>query len=137
MMVLDASVVVCWFSPQPGADHASVWLERMVEDPDLFVAPDLLHFEVYGALARLQPARDSGWSRRAFARFVRLGIRTLPTPQALFDRALDLSRTLKIAGYDAIYVAHAEALGTEWLTADGRLLRRLAGDPRIRSVART
>lgn len=134
MLVLDATVVVRWFVERSGSDHAGLWLDRLVDEPDLLVGPDLLTFEVHGALARLQDRRDPDFSRRAFARFARLGIRALPTSAELFERALLLSRTLRIGGYDAIYLAHAESLGVEWLTADERALRRLGRDPRVRAL---
>jgi predicted nucleic acid-binding protein len=58
------------------------------------------------------------------------------TDAKLFDRALALSAELRIAGYDAVYVAHAEALGVPWLTADRRVLRRLAKDARVQALTR-
>jgi predicted nucleic acid-binding protein len=134
MVVVDASVVVRWFVEQEGHREAAVWLERFVDDPGLLVAPDLLRFEVFGALARLNPRGDATWSRRSFERFDRLGLRTLSTDRVLFDRALALSFELKLGGYDAVYVAHAEALGCRWLTADRRVLRRLGEDRRIRAL---
>jgi predicted nucleic acid-binding protein len=124
-----------WFVDQSGSEAAINWLRRFVDDPELFVAPDLLRFEVYGGLARLQPRRDPLWAARAFSRFDRLGIRTLPTSIELFDRALDISRELAVAGYDALYLAHAESLNIAWLTADQRVLRRLQGDKRVQALA--
>jgi predicted nucleic acid-binding protein len=130
--VVDASVVLRWFVAQePGAAEALEWLHRFTEDADLLVGPDLLRFEVLGALARLQPPRNPDWSARAFDRFERLGLRLLPTDHEIALRALRLSQELRIAGYDAVYLAHAESLGTSWLTVDQRLVRRLAGDPRL------
>src|SRR5689334_667876 len=136
MVVVDASVVLRWFVQQEGHEQAVGWLRSFVSEPDLLVAPDLLRFEVHGALARLTPKRDPGWARRNFERFDRFGVRTLSTDAKLFDRALALSAELRIAGYDAIYVAHAEALGVPWLTADGRVLRRMAKDPRVQALLR-
>jgi predicted nucleic acid-binding protein len=132
--VVDASVVLRWFVTQPGAHEAVVWLRRLAKDPDLLVGPDLLRFEVHGGLARLQPPRDSGWAARCFERFDRIGLRVIPTDLPLFRRALDISRDLKIAGYDAVYLAHAESLGVPWLTADQKVLRRMKGDRRVQSL---
>jgi len=134
MVVVDASVVLRWFVQQKGFEAAEDWLQRFIADPDLLVAPDLLRFEVHGAMARFNPRRDPGWSRRSFQRFERLGLRMLSSDRALFDRALELAAELRIAGYDALYVAHAEALGVPWLTADQRILRRLAKDPRVKAL---
>jgi predicted nucleic acid-binding protein len=133
-LVLDASVALRWFVDQSDSEAAAKWLWRFVDDPELFVAPDLLRFEVYGGLARLQPRRDPLWAARAFNRFDRLGIRTLPTSIELFERGLNISRELAVAGYDALYLAHAESLSIPWLTADQRVLRRLQGDKRVQAI---
>ena len=130
--VVDASVVLRWFAPQePGNAEARQWFARFIADADLFVAPDVLRFEVLGGLARLQVTYEEGWAERSFSRFERLGLRLLTTDMEIAERALQLSRELKVGGYDAVYLAHAESLGMSWLTADRRVVRRLAGDPRI------
>lgn len=133
---MDASVVLRWFVAQePGAEAAVRWLERLREDAELLVGPDLLRFEVLGGLARLQRDRESGWAEQAFTRFERLGMRLLPTGSDLARRTLELSRSLGIAGYDAVYLAHAESLGKSWLTVDERALRQLRGDARVTALA--
>jgi predicted nucleic acid-binding protein len=133
-VVVDASVVLRWFVEQEGHERATDWLRRFVTDPEILVAPDLLRFEVHGALARLMPRRDFDWAQRSFDRFNRLGIRMLSTDARVFARALEISAEEHIAGYDAVYVAHAEALKVVWLTADRRVLRRLGKDPRIQAL---
>jgi len=55
-----------------------------------------------------------------------------PTSKSLFERALGLSRELGIAGYDAIYLAHAEDTNRNWLTADEKAARQLASHPRVK-----
>jgi predicted nucleic acid-binding protein len=130
-VLLDASVALRWFVDQPGHARAAQWLTRFAADPELLVAPDLLRFEVFGALCRLAAKKDEDWAWRCFARFERLGVRTLPTTMPLFGRASELSQELRIGGYDAIYLAHAEALGVPWLTADAKALRRLKKDARV------
>jgi predicted nucleic acid-binding protein len=134
MVVVDASVCLRWFVEQKGHEEATERLRRFIADPDELVGPDLLRFELFGGLCRLQPRRDPTWAARSFDRFVRLGVRSLPTTRDLFERAAELSRTLKIAGYDAIYLAHAEDLSIPWLTADEKALRRLRRDPRVQSL---
>jgi len=133
-MVLDASVALRWFVNQPGSEIALEWLHRYRADPNIFVAPDILRFEVFGGLARLQPPRHQGWAARTFALFDRLGVRSLPSSMTLFERALVLSGEIRMGGYDALYLAHAESLGVAWLTADAKVLRRLDGDPRVRAL---
>ena len=133
-VLLDASVALRWFVDQPGREAAASWLVRFVHEPELLIAPDLLRFEVYGALARLQQRQEPGWAERCFRRLDALGIRTLPTTRALFDRGHALARSLRVGGYDALYLAHAEALGIRWLTADERAVRQLGEDPRVQRL---
>ncbi len=133
-VLVDASVVLRWFVDQPGSAAASTWLDRFERDPALLVAPDLLRFEVHGGLARLQRAREPQWAEQCFDAFDRLGIPTVPTTRDVFDRALALARQVPMGGYDAIYLAQAEALRVPWLTADGRVLRRLKDDRRVRAL---
>lgn len=129
--VLDASVAVRWFTDQPGHEAAAEWLRGFTRGDHDFVGPELLWLEVLGGLARLQRGREAGWAERSYRRFDRLGVRSARTTLDLCTRALDLSRTLALGGYDAVYLAHAERLGVPWLTADERALRRLEGDSRV------
>lgn len=131
MVVLDASVAVRWFVSQPGHEAAVAWLRRSIDNPSLLIVPDLFHFEVYGALCRLQRSEGAGWVERCLSRLARLGLRTVPSTKVDVMRGAALSRDLMLGGYDALYLAHAERLGVRWLTADVRALRRLAGDPRV------
>jgi predicted nucleic acid-binding protein len=134
-LIVDTSVVVRWFVHQePGGQEAADWLRRLAAEPDLLVAPDVLRLEVYGALARLQVGEGTDWAGARLDRFVRLGLRILPTTSDLMRRGFALCRELSVAGYDALYLAHAESLGTAWLTADARVLRRLPHDRRVRAL---
>ena len=130
-VVVDASVALRWFVDQPGHEDAAAWLRRLRSEPDILIAPDVLRMETFGGLCRLQPRRDPTWAGRCFARFDRLGIRTVPTTMPLFQRGAALARELGVGGYDAIYLAHAESMKMRWLTADQKALRRLRGDPRV------
>jgi predicted nucleic acid-binding protein len=136
-VVLDASVVVGWFTAQPHSRAAEPWLHALVRDPRSIGVPDLLSFELLGALARVGARQPEGWSRRAYERFLALPLRPLATTRAIAGRALELSATLRIAGWDAVYLAHAEAAGVPWLTADRKVVRRLRGDARLAPLADT
>lgn len=136
VVIVDASIVVRWFVKQPGHEIAQTWFERFIDDAECMVGPDILRFEVFGSFAKLQPRRDSQWGAQSFVRFERLGMRILPTTAALFDRAMNLARTIPMGSYDAIYLAHAESMGVPWLTVDGRVHKRFGKDKRLAPIGR-
>lgn len=106
-VVLDASVAVGWFTDQPHSAAAVPWLRALARDPHHLVVPDLLPLEVLGAFARLAQRRDPGWPVRAYERFSALPLRVVATTPAIASRSLELSGTLRIAGYPRV-----AALGT-------------------------
>ena len=127
--VLDASVVVDWVAP--GGDPASPAaraLARLADsDADLF-GPRLLVEEVSNALLTgIRRRRWSGAAADAAFELLRdLPVRLIDEPRDL-ARAWDLSRRYdNHPVYDMLYVALAERVRTQLITADGRLLARLA-----------
>jgi predicted nucleic acid-binding protein len=129
MPVVDASVVVDLVAPDVGSDAPAralfgKWAAAGTEP----VAPGLLWLETSNAL--LTGIRRSRWSGAdadaAHARLERIPLRRA-------DSARDQARAFELARrhdnwpvYDMVYVALAERLGTELITADQRLRARLA-----------
>jgi predicted nucleic acid-binding protein len=83
-------------------------------------APDLLNAEVLHVLGRYERQRliDAHRSRLALDALIDLPVTRYPT-LALLDRAWTLRPNL--SGYDAMYVALADALGVAIITTDKRL----------------
>lgn len=112
MIVLDASAAVLALLNDGDA-------RRALETRNVSV-PHLADSEVAHAL-RAQVLRgrvDAGDARGALARWTRLGLRRFAVV-ALLDRIWELRGNL--TAYDATYVALAEALACELVTADARL----------------
>lgn len=129
MPVVDASVVVDWVAP--GSDPsgpARQALQCWARAEQALVAPRLLLEEVGNAL--LTGVRRRRWTgAQADASFALL--RTLPV--ALRDGPEDLDRAYELARrhdehplYDMVYVALAERIGQQLVTADTRLAERTA-----------
>ena len=129
MPVVDASVVVDWVTPDADPElPALAALERLASDDAELLAPRLLMEEVANAL--LTGVRRERWSG-ADADKARGLLRELPV--RLVDERRDLDRAWNLARrydnhpvYDMLYVALAERVRTQLITADGRLLARLA-----------
>lgn len=114
MIVVDASAAL---SALLNAGPA----RRVLSDQQLH-APHLIDVEVASALRRRVRARqldaDAGWS--ILDTWRRLGVTRYPGV-VLLDRIWELRENLST--YDASYVALAERLGCDLLTADVRLTR--------------
>ena len=127
MIVVDASVIVKWFSPEVGAVPAKALLAAA----DELIAPELARIEVASALIRKGlreelPDADVESTLRAWFRALSDGqIFLLPDSEdieAAARLALDLWHPLP----DCLYLAAAERLGVALITADRAFARRAA-----------
>ncbi len=137
MPVVDASVVVDLVAPDVGSDApARVLFGKWAAADTEPVAPSLLWLETSNAL--LTGIRRGRWSGAdadaAHARLERIPLRRA-------DSARDQARAFELARrydnwpvYDMVYVALAERLGTELITADQRLRARLAHLDWVKSI---
>lgn len=122
-MIVDASVAVKWLIEEEGSAAAIALLGR--ED---LSAPMLLHSEVANAIWK--KARRGEFSDdpelallpEHLADVVRTHDET-----PMIGRALALAMELDHPVYDCVYLALAEALDTDLVTADTRFLRKLSG----------
>jgi predicted nucleic acid-binding protein len=118
VLVVDASVVAAAVGDDAGdGDQARSRLRG-----ETLTAPELLDLEVASVLRR-QVASGAMAARRAGLALVDLAdlpLQRVPH-RGLIDRCWQLRDNVSI--YDAAYVALAEAIGADLLTADGRLAR--------------
>jgi predicted nucleic acid-binding protein len=130
VIVVDASVLFEVVADTPGAEPIR---ERLAEDPD-HAAPHVIDVEVFGVIRRewLRGALDDTAAAQAVA-----DARDWPGERyghrPLLERAWDLRNTIR--GWDAVYVALAEALDVPLLTTDGRLAAAPGPSCRIEIVA--
>ena len=123
-VVVDASVALKWFVAE---DDSAAALD-LLGSSEVLIAPDLVVAEVSNAAWKavrsglMKPEQqDRAASRLGFA-FDEL------VPLALLaPRAVVISRLLAHAVYDCFYLALAEARSATLVTADRRLLLRIAG----------
>ena len=123
--VVDASVAFGWFAAVPGSEQAARLLEA--EPARQLLAPDLVLVELLNTgwkclrLGAITSEQFQVLSLRAAEPFHRL----VPAA-ALLERAGHWCRELDHPAYDCLYVALAEREAATLITADQRLLRRLA-----------
>ena len=123
-VVCDASVVLKWYlSDEEHGERALAILEGDAADRLSLLAPALLEFEVANALAiakkRGRVADDE--AIKAMDGFTNLGIGLYPLSPH-FPKVLAYCDRYNISAYDAAYVALADDLNVQLVTADKRLV---------------
>lgn len=132
MPVVDASIVVDWVAPEVDpTGPAGRLLTRLAKNEAPLLAPRLLFEETANAL--VSGIRRRRWTGAqadtAFLLLRQLPVRVVDQPSDL-DRAWELSRRFdEHPVYDLIYVAVAERLREQLITADAALRARLVTMP--------
>ena len=120
-VVVDASVAIKWFVPEPLSNQA----EHLLGGGDALFAPDFLLIEfgnvVWKKVRLGELARDDGDAALVALRNGPVGL--IGTPPFL-ERALRLAHEIEHPLYDCLYLATAEAVGATVATADRRFFDR-------------
>ena len=124
MLVLDASVAVKWFVEEPGTAAA---MALFAED-DSLIAPDLVIAEVANVAWKHLIRGDLQYAQLVHVPTAvpRMFAELWPTVW-LAGRAFEIASELRHPVYDCFYLALAERTGAVLVTADRRLIGRLAG----------
>lgn len=124
--VVDASVIIKWYVPED--DFAAA---RALRVPRVRLsAPDLLFIELSNILWKIVRRGDMqpGRAIEIIEEIVASPFITYTT-QSLARDAIDLAMTTDVSAYDASYVALAMRLNVQCITADQKLVQKLAGTP--------
>lgn len=121
MIVVDASVTALLFTDPAGEPRAKAAREAVARDPS-WVVPEHWKAEVFSTVRGLWLGRKLSDERasRAVSSIPRMAVRVVPAND-LLARMWELRHNVN--GYDAAYIAAAEAYGCPLLTADARLSR--------------
>jgi len=115
MSVLDASVVLKWFVNEDDGEQALRLREEFYHG-EREIAPDLLLYEVANAL-RYNPDFTVEEIVQALRTLFDMGIWIITPTYALLSKVVELAKSLDITCYDATYLALAEELEFEFITA--------------------
>jgi len=132
-LVVGASVAVKWLFEEPDSDRAEALLTSAGENRLKLVAPTILPAEIANALWKRMRRGDMDRQKtlETGERFKEICPLLLPI-EDLVERALELAIDSQHPVYDCLYVALAEELAGELVTADERLYRAFAQDfPRV------
>lgn len=123
-VVIDASVALKWFVEEEGTSQAAALLAGQ----DMLIAPDLIVAEVANAgwkavrSGTMLPEQHDHAAAR-----LPLAFDSLIPLASLAPSAVAIARLLDHPVYDCFYLALAEERAAKLITADRRLLARLAG----------
>lgn len=124
--VVDASVAIKWFLIEPQFEAAA----RLLDDKNSLACPDLLFCEVGNALwkrvRRGDLSQDEGHSMLNALTRARIEVHVCSSSQ-LLALAFQVALETKASFYDSTYVSLATLIGWPLVTADRKLLERLAG----------
>jgi len=122
--VLDASVVLKWFVSEADSGQALKLREEFYAAEREIVVPDLLLFEIANAL-RYNPSFSTKEIHEALDTLFGMGIEIITPTFSLLVKTVDLAEEFDLTCYDATYLALAEELGFEFITADERFYRKI------------
>jgi predicted nucleic acid-binding protein len=122
-VILDASVAAKAFITETGSDAARAFLASGMR----LVAPDLILIELANVAVKRHRNGDIPRSQaEAMVAAAPSLIHEIVPLEGLLDRAFALAVDHGVSTYDAVYVALAEARGCDLVTADTRLIAKLA-----------
>lgn len=132
--VLDASVVVKWFSGrrEPDLDKALKLREEILEGSRSVYVPDLLYYELSNVM-RYHPGFSLNDVSETVASLFDMGFQLhRPTAESIL-RAVELGFEHDVTVYDASYLALAEIKDCTLVTADLKFYERVK---RLKCVVR-
>lgn len=130
-VVVDSCVGAKWILKEENTEKA---IDLLSSDIDL-IAPDLVLVEVANALWKTarRGLLSAGQADARLASLPGFFNRLLPTFD-LVPEALELGLAADIPVYDCVYVVASRRTGASLVTADRRLIAKLAGKPEAGSV---
>jgi predicted nucleic acid-binding protein len=134
-VIVDASVVVKWFSPEAQSAAAL----RLLDGNEPLLAPDMIVAEFASAMwvkVRRNQLDISDASQAVAAVAEQRGLQHYPLVP-LVQKAFELGLELNHSPYDCIYLALAEQLDMPFVTADQRFaIVASRNHPRVRLLGR-
>lgn len=132
-LVVDASVAIKWFLPEPDAEPAVALLRA----GHRLIAPDLLWIEVASVLWKVarRGALTAEETERMISDAAAFPVEIIDSGALLID-ALRIATATDRTVYDSLYVALAARERTVMVTADDRLVNALANTNWADSVQR-
>jgi len=125
-LVVDASVAAKWFVPERDSGKAVKLRNRHIDGEITLMAPDLIVYEVANALSHHPDISDEALRENIEALFM-VDLDLVPPSTELMALTADGARRHAISVHDSSYLALAEFIATNLVTADRRLYDKVGG----------
>ena len=125
--VLDTSVIVKWFSNEENTDIALNFRDKFINGNIKIIAPDLLLYELSNAL-RYNKSFNEEDVKNAIKSIIDMDIEILTPFSEAIDLSVEIAFKYNATYYDAYYIAMAQALNIDFVTADSRLFNKCKKD---------
>lgn len=127
-LVLDTSVILKWFrsaDSEPDAPQAHALRESFLNGDLTIHVPDLLVYE-FGNVLRSRGKLKLNNAQEAIQALWDLGLDIVPTDPQLCQTAMKLAYERNLTFHDASFLALANHLGTNLITADESLFKKIS-----------
>jgi predicted nucleic acid-binding protein len=125
-IVIDASIALKWYWSEPDSDAA----RALLASDRRMIAPDLIVAELCNAAWQLIRRRKMLLAQmQIVTRRAPLAFARLHDLRALAPRAGEIALAIDHPAYDCFYLALSEAEDAPLVTADRRLIAKVAGTP--------
>lgn len=124
-IILDASVVIKWFTKEQDSDKAIVYLKSFYDNEIIILVPSLLFYELGNILIKKKSSKDKTAEIKKKLQDIQLEIRDIGLEwfQKIYENSLDYS----ISFYDAAYVTLMQNKNCKFITADKKLYEKIKG----------
>jgi predicted nucleic acid-binding protein len=131
--VIDASVVIKWFSEEEGTQSALKLRGEHIDGVRTLMAPDLLLYEVANAL-RYKPGFNEEKVGMAIGDLMDIQIDLIVPSRELVERSTALAYEYDVTVYDSCYLALSELMGVSLQTSDKRFYDNAKASGRLNYI---
>jgi len=122
-LVLDASVIVKWYSEEDDSDIAQDIRDHFFKSKIKILVPDILFYEVANALRYNQVLTENEITS-AIADLYEIGFERIFMDKSMLSRTASIALKSNITVYDAAYISLAEQSECKYITADEKLVEK-------------
>ena len=123
-MILDASVILKWFIKEEDSDKAKELKESHIIGKFNIIVPDIIIYEVGNAL-RYEPEFSLREVNRSLEELYELNLDIIAPLPDILTLIAEIAYRYNITFYDASYIALAQELELQFVTADQKLYNKV------------